>query len=73
MVDAWAQAQDVLDITGEEVDDTVIAHAQSHIEMACGRLYEDTPRMGTRDLAWLKKAVAYQAAWLPHQPDWAQR
>ncbi|MEU0467312.1 hypothetical protein ABZ215_25195 [Amycolatopsis sp. NPDC006131] len=63
----------MLDLTAVEVDDPTILQAQSHIEIACGRMFEDSERMGTRDLAWLRKAVAYQAAWLPSQPDWAQR
>jgi hypothetical protein len=71
VIDAWAQVQDVLDLTTEVVDDTVIAVAQGHIEMAQGRLYGDL--MGARDTEWLRRAVAYQAAWLPSQPDWAAR
>lgn len=73
MVDAWADVADVLETTDIVVDDSTVTTAQFHIELACGRLYMDTERIGARDLYWLKRAVAYQAAWLPSQPDWAQR
>jgi hypothetical protein len=73
VVDAWADVAAVLAITGEVVDDEIIGYAQSHVEMACGRLFEDSDLMGARDKVWLRKAVAYQAAWLPGQPDWQQR
>jgi hypothetical protein len=73
-VDAWATLEQVVTLTGITVDAPVLAQAQSHIEMACGRLFEDTAeRMGTRDQTWLGRAVAYQAAWLTAQPDWATR
>lgn len=71
MVDAWTTPAGVLGITGVAVDDQTVLFAQSQIELVCGRLYGDT--MGNRDKVWLGRAVAYQAAWLPSQPDWAQR
>lgn len=69
MVDAWATAQQVLDITGESVTDARLAQAQSSVEVNCNRIYDDTPRIRPRDLYWLRMTVAYQAAWEKGQFD----
>ena len=63
MVDAWATAQKVIDVTGVTVTDQQLAQAQDDIEIFTGRVYDDTPRIRTRDLYWLGRAVARQAAW----------
>lgn len=63
MVDAWATAQQVINVTGVTVTDQQLAQAQDDIEIFTGRVYEDTPRIRTRDLYWLGRAVARQAAW----------
>lgn len=67
MVDAWATAQTVLDTTGVTVTDAQLAQAQDDIEIASGRMYADTGRLRTRDLYWLGRAVARQAAWAAGQ------
>lgn len=67
MVSAWATAQDVIDATGVSVTDQQLAQAQSDIEIFTNRIYADTPRIRTRDLYWLGRAVARQAAWLAGQ------
>jgi hypothetical protein len=69
MVDAWATPQQVIDITGTTVTDGQLLQAQSSIEMLSNRIFDDTARIRTRDLYWLRKAVAYQAAWLKGQYD----
>jgi hypothetical protein len=69
MVDAWATPQQVIDITGVTVTDAQLLQAQSSIEMLSNRIFDDTARIRTRDLYWLRKAVAYQAAWLKGQYD----
>jgi hypothetical protein len=69
MVDAWATPQQVIDITGVTVTDGQLLQAQSSIEMLSNRIFDDTTRIRTRDLYWLRKAVAYQAAWIKGQYD----
>lgn len=66
---SWAQADDVLTLTGETVTDAQVLRAQAIIDMFTARTYDALPRIGTRDLYWLKLAVAYQAAWMLSQPD----
>ncbi len=66
---SWAQADDVLTFTGETVTDAQVLRAQAIIDMFTARTYDAAPRIGTRDLYWLKLAVAYQAAWMLSQPD----
>ncbi|WP_225825600.1 hypothetical protein [Streptomyces naphthomycinicus] len=67
MVNAWATAQQVIDTTGVSVTDAQLAQAQDDIEIFTNRIYEDTPRIRTRDLYWLGRAVARQAAWIAGQ------
>jgi hypothetical protein len=69
MVDAWATPQQVTDITGATVSDVQLSQAQASIEMFSNRIYPDADRMRTRDLYWLRMAVAYQAAWMLGQFD----
>lgn len=69
MVDAWATPQQVTEITGTTVTDAQLSQAQSSIEVLCNRIYPDTPRIRPRDLYWLGRAVAYQAAWEQGQYD----
>lgn len=68
MVDAWTDAETVLNCTGVEVTDQQILQAQADIEIFAGRTFDDTDRIRTRDLYWIGRAVAYQAAWRPGQP-----
>lgn len=67
MAAAWANASDVINATGVSVTEQQLAQAQSAIEVFSGRIYPDSERMRTRDLYWLGRAVAYQAAWLAGQ------
>jgi hypothetical protein len=67
VVNAWATAQQVDDTTGVSVTDAQLAQAQAAIEVFSNRIYPDAERMRTRDLYWLGRAVAYQAAWLVGQ------
>ena len=69
----WATAADCLAITGITPTDPILALAQSTIEDHCNRTPAGNDGMRTRDLYWLKKAVAYQAAWLPSQPGYLAR
>ena len=56
-------------MTGVTVTAAQLAQAQIVIDIFSGRTYAAEPRTGSRDKAWLKAAVAYQAAWMPTQPD----
>ena len=70
---SWAQAADVLTYTGETVTDAQVMQAQAIIDMFTARTYDALPRIGTRDLYWLKLATAYQSAWMLAQPDMYSR
>jgi len=69
----WASISDVAEITGATVTQAQLVQAQHIIDMVSGRSYEvhqllvDNNR--TRDLRYLKQAVAYQATWMLEQPD----
>lgn len=63
MVDAWTDTATVLTVTGVEVTDQQVLMAQADIEIFANRTYGDTARIRTRDLYWIGRAVAYQAAW----------
>ena len=67
MVDAWATAQQVINTTGVSVTDAQLLQAQDDIEIFTNRIYADTARIRTRDLYWLGRAVARQAAWIAGQ------
>jgi hypothetical protein len=67
MAAAWANASDVINATGVTATEAQLAQAQSDIEIFSGRIYPDTPRIRPRDLYWLGKAVARQAAWIVGQ------
>jgi hypothetical protein len=66
----WATVQDVDDLTGVTVTAEQLAMAQAIIEIHVSRT-EDVPvdTITMRDLRWLMRAVAYEAAWLPSNPD----
>jgi hypothetical protein len=72
-VSAWTDTATVLQVTGTEVTDAQLGMAQADIEVMTGRTYDDTARIRPRDLYWLGRAVAYQAAWAAGQPGLAQR
>lgn len=69
MVDAWASTAAVAAITGATVTAAQVAQAQADIEIFSNRIFTDTPRIRTRDLYWLERAVAFQAAWAQAQFD----
>lgn len=66
----WATTQDVTDLTGKTVDAATLSQAQAIIELMVSRT-EAVPldTIGLRDQNWLRQAVAYQAAWIPANPD----
>ena len=75
---SWATVDDVLDVTGLTVSEDTVRLANYAIEAHTGRLAGATagdpgPKLRTRDVEWLRRAVAYQAAWLTSQPDYLGR
>jgi len=68
MVDAWATADDVLRLTGEQVGDGDLIRAQDIIEILAGVTF-DSVELSPRNLRLLNRAVAYQAAWAVYHPD----
>lgn len=71
---AWATISQVANITGISVSNGTLLDANEIIEIFAGRTTA-TPLTSfkARDLEWLKKAVAWQAAWLPEQPGYKAR
>ena len=66
---AWATISECTAITGVTPDAATLALAQSSVEDHVNRSPDVTDSLYARDLYWLKKAVAWQAAWLPAQHD----
>ena len=64
----FATIADVLEIAGVTVDDPTIIKAQAIIEVVAGRPEEVIPESATTDLVWLKKAVAWQCAYMDEDP-----
>ncbi len=71
----WATAEDVQALTGKVVGDDVIQQATGVIELSQGgRLAAlDSTTVSGRNLDWLRRAVAYQAAWMVDQPGSFER
>lgn len=73
----WASPAQIYNITGVEVTDQEIQDAQMVVELHCGRtaagMGTTDARLRPRDLDWLRKAVAYQAAWQRDQPGYLER
>lgn len=66
----WATTEDVTEITGHIVTAPTLAIARGIVETLTG-LFEsiERPDISDRDLEWLKRAVAYQAAFVKDNPD----
>lgn len=69
---ARVTTQEVKTLTGRTVTDDEIARAESHLELFHG-LIVARPDITDRDAEWLKRAVAYQAAWMQGHPDLYER
>ncbi|MGW3929985.1 hypothetical protein ACWECC_18055 [Streptomyces microflavus] len=62
----FATVEEVADIAGVSVDNTTLLKAQGIIETASGRPEELVT--DATDLIWLKKATAYQCAYMEDDP-----
>jgi hypothetical protein len=70
----WATAADVLALTGQQVDDTTVATANSVVEILGDRIYTiAAARTGSRDLELMRRAVVFEAVWITGQPDFFTR
>lgn len=69
----WATAANVLSLTGKTVTDQVVLEASAVIDIYANRTQEASAGMTARDLGWLQRACAFQAAWMPTQPGFHQR
>jgi hypothetical protein len=74
----WCTTADVLTYAQATVDAATVLRAGADIDIACARPYEVfvvnlpagyTCQISAMDLHWLKLACAFQAAWIPTQPD----
>src|SRR5687768_3330046 len=68
---AWATDDDVVTITGREATQESLAAAQVIVEIFSGttELASDDELISSRNLRFLKNAVAFQAVWLDAHPD----
>lgn len=71
--DSWATIGQVYSLTGQVVTLSNVLDAQEVVEIHCGRTFESTDLFKARDIVWLRKAVAYQAIWMPLQPGYFER
>lgn len=70
----WALPADVLSLTGLNPTQTQVDQANGTIEVHAGKLYTlSSAHTGSRDTEWMRRAVAYQCAWMLAQPDMFQR
>lgn len=74
----WCTTADVLTYAKATVDAATVLQAGADIDVECARPYDifvaNLPvgyvcQISAMDLHWLKLACAYQAAWIPTQPD----
>jgi hypothetical protein len=67
----WADADDVVTITGRTATPESIAAAQVMIEIFSGAAptASDQDLISGRNLGYLRRAVAFQAVWLDAHPD----
>lgn len=70
---AWATTSDVTTITGATVTSGDVTVAQSVVETYVNRSEDAVNGFTERDLGHLRKAVAFQAAWLAGQPGYLTR
>lgn len=67
----WATVEDVDNITGIEVTAGQLLQAQGVVEIFADATTDasDAGRISPKNLGKLKKATAYQAAWISEHPD----
>ena len=68
---AWATVAETLTYTGITVTEAEVQQAQFIVELFCDTTEEasDAGLISSKNLRFLKMAVAYQAAWITEHPD----
>jgi hypothetical protein len=68
---AWATVGEVLTYTGIEVTEAEVQQAQFIVELFADTTEEasDAGNISSKNLRFLRMAVAYQAAWITEHPD----
>lgn len=71
----WATASDVLTLTGKTVQDADVDQAVAVVELLGGALVASAADaiLSARNLEWLRRAVAYQCAFMVEYPDYFTR
>lgn len=69
VVPTWCTVSQAVQITGQVVTGDELIAAQGVIDLVTNRTVEVSGGIHYRDLVWLGRAVAYQAVWMPSQPD----
>lgn len=70
---AWATTSDVATLTGATVTSGDVTVAQAVVEAFVNRTQDAAAAFTARDVDTLKKAVAFQAAWIAGQPGYLSR
>lgn len=70
---AWATTANVETITGTTVTSAQLNAAQAVVELFVGVTPDADDAATTRDLHWLKQAVAWQSVWQKDQPGFSTR
>lgn len=68
---SWATVAETLTYTGITVTEAEVEQAQAIVELFCDTSEEasDAGLISSKNLRFLKMAVAYQAAWITEHPD----
>lgn len=66
---SWGTPAEALSVTGEEITQVQLDMASSLLEIFVGVVDTASSNLSGRDLRLLKKAEAYQAAWMSAQVD----
>lgn len=69
----WATIEDVKNITGRQVEAETLALAVELVGLHIGVVPEEGVSIAGRDGKIVKRMVAFEAAWLPDQPDLLER
>lgn len=69
----WTDAAEASLITGHEITEQDVVQANQIIEIWVGVVPEIADKLRPRDLRLLKKAEAFQAAWMQHKPALLER
>jgi hypothetical protein len=69
VIPTWCTISQAVQITGAVIEGDDLLKAQGIIDLCTNRTVAASGGMLPRDITWLARATAYQAAWMPSQPD----